>query len=340
MKRRRLSDAITALAARTFPRARRRDARAVRDCAREAIDAHGLRALPPESLSLALAGMRARRAVALIELRHAPWRAALRTLTLPLATALLLLWTFGFVPRYDHWPLGEGWALLLGGSLLAVLGAALQHRWLTAVGALAAFVAAAAPYVGLGTETAIADTPSFFHGWSVDLGAASLLPTLLLVAGALSLPRSPSRRLGRVVTRLALGVLPSAVAVLALLPEATPKPTYGMGYYGPHSEPVVFVGPPYPMPWLPPSQTLLRIFGIALLAGLVITWARRRSHPEGLLAIGLVLASIAYPLVWVAIRVEQVPTPYWAYNGGYPMLLAALPLLLALLLVRRAARTH
>jgi len=47
---------------------------------------------------------------------------------------------------------------------------------------------------------------------------------------------------------------------------------------------------------------------------------------------------VAYPLVWVAIRWEQVPTPYWAYNGAYPLLLAVLPLLLALVLMRRAGR--
>ena len=67
-------------------------------------------------------------------------------------------------PRYDHWPLGEGWVMLLGGSLVAVVGAALRSRWLTAAGAGAVFVAAAAPYLGFGTEVALHDTPSFFAG--------------------------------------------------------------------------------------------------------------------------------------------------------------------------------
>jgi hypothetical protein len=40
----------------------------------------------------------------------------------------------------------------------------------------------------------------------------------------------------------------------------------------------------------------------------------------------------------VAIRTDPVPTPYWLYNGAYPLLLAALPALLALTLVRRAGR--
>jgi hypothetical protein len=148
MSSRRLTDALTALAAQTFPPSRSADGRVVRDCARDAIDASGLRAVVRESLSVATAGLRVRSGVAARELRLAPWRPALAALTLPLASALLCLWTFGFVPRYDHWPLGEGWALLLGGSLTAVIGAALRSRVLTSLGALATFVAAAAPYVG------------------------------------------------------------------------------------------------------------------------------------------------------------------------------------------------
>ena len=131
---RRLTDALTGLAARTYPRSRRADAVAVRDCAREAIDASGARLLAREGSSLVFAGLRARGGVATRELVHAPWRAALSVLALPLATAILLVWTFGFVSRYDHWPLGEGWALLLGGSLLAVIGAALERRWLVVAG--------------------------------------------------------------------------------------------------------------------------------------------------------------------------------------------------------------
>ncbi len=129
-------------------------------------------------------------------------------MALPLAATLLLVWTFGFISRYDHWPLGEGWALLLGGSLLAVIGAALARRWLTVAGAIAVFVAAASPYFGFGTDVAIADTPSFFQGWSVDIGVASLLPTLLLVAAGLSLRRSPARPASAVHARLAAGLAP------------------------------------------------------------------------------------------------------------------------------------
>ena len=127
---------------------------------------------------------------------------------LPLAATLLCVWTFGFVPRYDRWPLGEGWAMLLGGSLVAVVGAALRSRWLTAAGAGAVLVAAAAPYRGFGTEVALNDTPSFFAGSGVDIGAASLLPTLLLVGAALTLPRGRERSVRVVLDRVVLGLRP------------------------------------------------------------------------------------------------------------------------------------
>ena len=337
----RLAGALTAIAACAYPRSRRADARVVRDCAREAIAAEGLRAVARESGSLVTAGLRARAGAAALELGGAPWRAALDALTFPLATALLLVWTFGFVPRYDHWPLGEGWALLLGGSLVAAVGAALRSRWLTAGGAAATFVAAAAPHFGFGIESGMGLTPSFFQGWHVDAGAAALLPTLLLVAGGLSLPRSlrpPSVR--RVLARLAVGLAPAAIAAVALVPYATPKPTVGWLFMGPGRDPVRFVGEPYFMPWLPPSRYLLTIFGIALATAVIVTWWQARIRPERVLATGLVVASVAYPLAWVLARTEALGAPYWLLNPPYPLLLTALPALLALVLVRRAGRTQ
>ena len=344
-----MSEFLTGVASLTFPKARRADGRVVRDCARDAVDGAGLRALPRECLSLAVAGLRRRPREAVLEIRSAPWREALSVLTLPLAATLLVVWIFGFVPRYDHWPLGEGWAMLLGGSLLAVVGAALRHRWLTAAGAAATLVAAMAPYLGYGTDVAIAHTPSFYRGWSVDIGAASLLPTLLLLAGALSLPTRPRPRppVWAVMRRLAVGVVPAVVAVVYLLPAPGPKPTRIFVYDAVKPEvgrtvdvvgPTVVVGPPYPMPWILPSRTLIAVLGIALAVAVIVTWRRNRTHPAHALAAGLVLASVAYPLIWVLIRTEPVPTPYWAYNGAYPLLLAVVPLLLALTLVLRAGR--
>jgi hypothetical protein len=299
VSRRRLADALTALAARSFPAARRDDARVVRDCARDAIDGAGLRVLARECLSLAGAGLRVRARVAGFDLWRAPWRAALSVLALPLAAALLCLWTFGFVPRYDHWPLGEGWTMLLGGSLAAVVGAAFRSRWLTALGAAATFIAAASPYVGLGTDVALADTPSFFQGSGVDLGAASLLPALLLLGAAVSLPRKPVRSARVVVDRLVLAMLPTAVALIHLLPREKPQQSIGLSYEGPGLEPTVTFSPPYPLPWLPESQTLITALGIALLVAVVLSWRAARAHPEAALATALVLAAVAHPVAWV-----------------------------------------
>lgn len=339
--RRRLSETLTGLATLTFPRARRRDACAVRDCAREAVHTEGLRRLPRECLSLLAAGVRTRAGLAAREMWHAPWREALAVLTLPLAATLLLVWTFGFISRYDHWPPGEGWALLLGGSLMAVVGAALQRGRLAAAGAFVVFATAASPYLGLGTGTDFSGTPSFYHGWGVDIGVASLLPTLLLVVAGLATPRGGiGLRAAR--SRLVAGLAPAVIAAVYLFPGPSREPTY-MEIVAPgpgrsvHVERIV-QGPPYPMPWLPESKPLLRILGLALAVAVFLAWRTARTRPAWALACGLVLASVAYPLVWVVIRIEPVPTPYWAYNGAYPLLLAAVPLLLALWQVRRAAR--
>jgi hypothetical protein len=340
--RRRLSDTLTGLATLTFPKARRNDARVVRDCAREAVDAAGLRALPRECLSLVSAGMRTRIGLAASDLWHAPWRDALAVLTLPLAATILVVWTFGFVPRYDHWPLGEGWTMLLGGSLLAVIGAALGRRWVTALGAIAVFIAAASPYLGYGTDVpGNSLTPTFFWGYHVDYGAASLLPTLLLVGAGLSLPRRPHRPLKAVLARLAAGLTPAIAAAIYLLPAPSAEPRYMPVYNHPDREPTLVLTPPYPWPWVWPSRTLLAVLGIALALAIVLTWRKARSHPAPALASGLVLLSVAYPLVWAVIRVElPLTVPYQLYNGAYPLLLAAVPLLLAMYLMRRAARVR
>ena len=120
MTRRRLTDALTSLAAQTFPPTSRADGRVVRDCARDAIDAAGLRAMVRETVSVAVAGLRVRYRVSVRDVSDAPWLPALGALTLPLAAAFLCVWTFGFAARYDHWPLGEGWALLLIGAALCL----------------------------------------------------------------------------------------------------------------------------------------------------------------------------------------------------------------------------
>jgi hypothetical protein len=303
---RRLTDALTALAARAFPPSRRADARVVRDCARDAIEGDGLRTIVRQSLSVAGAGLRVRLRADARDVRHAPWRPALATLTLPLAAALLCVWTFGFVPLYDHWPLGEGWVLLLGGSLVAVIGAAFAARWVILLGAAAVFVAAGAPYVGYGTERALNDTATFFYAQGVDLGAASLIPALLLAGAALSLPRRPERSLRTVVDRLILGLLPTAVALIHLLPREKPEPSIGFVYNSvpeqgrtlPVQPDRVVFGDPYPFPSLAESGPLITALGVALLVAVVFTWRAARQRPEVALATALVLVSVAWPLAW------------------------------------------
>ena len=338
--KRRVSHTLTGLATLTFPKARRSDARVVRDCAREAVDDTGLRALPRECLSLASAGTRTRMGLAASDLRQAPWRNALAVLSLPLAATLLLVWTFGFMSRYDHWPLGESWVLLLGGSLLAVVGAALERGRLVAAGALAVFATAASPYLGFGTGTDLSGTPSLYHGSGVDIGAASLLPTLLLVAAGLSLPRAP-RSLRAACVQLVAGLAPAVIAVVYLYPGPPREPT-SIVIVAPRPGRSGYVerlveGPPYPMPWLPESKPLLLILGVALAVAVVLTWRAARSLPAPALASAMVLASVAYPLVWVLLRTDPVPTPWWLHNGAYPLLLAAIPSLLAVYLARRAS---
>jgi hypothetical protein len=301
--RRRLTDALTSLAARTFPPSRRRDGRVVRDCARDAIEADGLRTLMRQALSVAGAGLRVRLRVDARDVRHAPWRPALAALPLPLAAALLCVWTFGFVPLYDHWPPGEGWVLLLGGSLAALIGAAFAARWVIVLGAGAVFVAAGAPYVGYGTERALADTPTFFYAQGVDLGAASLIPALLLAGAALSLPAGRERSVRTVLDRLLLGLLPTAVALIHLLPRGEPERSIVLTYDDPARggrlpEPDVSLSPQYPFPSLAESRPLIAALGIALLVAVVLAWRAARRRPEMALATALVLLSVAYPLAW------------------------------------------
>lgn len=335
--RARLRDALTGAAAGCYPKGRRADALVVRDCARDAVDAGGSWALAREPLSLAAAGLRARTAAGGRELASAPWRSALELLTLPLAAALLTLWVFGFVPRYDHWPLGEGWALLLGGSLAAVVGAALGLRLVLLAGSLATLVAAIAPHFGYGTEFAFADTPSFFDAGRVDLAAASVLPNLLLIAAALSMSGGVRRPPLVAAGRVALGILPAALALVVLLPAPELIPASEVP---PAREvaPGVFMQEQfnYPAPWVFEAPTFMRAFGIALALAVVISWRRVGRQPAAALATGLVVASVGYPLMWVLMQREA--TPYWAYTVPYRVALTALPVVLAVALMRRAGR--
>jgi hypothetical protein len=166
------------------------------------------------------------------------------------------------------------------------------------LGAAAVFVAAGAPYVGRGTEADAPGTPTFFYAWGVDLGATSLLVVVLLVGAALSLPRGARKSALPAAGRLLLGLMPTAFALLHLLPRPEPEPTRIMTMTEPGQEPILSWGPPYPCPWIPESEPLLTALGLALLVAVAYSWGAARTSPEVALATALVLVTVAWPLAW------------------------------------------
>jgi hypothetical protein len=114
-----------------------------------------------------------------------------------------------------------------------------------------------------------------------------------------------------------------------------PEPTFGGLYEGPGVAPRLTVGPPYPFPWIDHAGTLVTLLGVALAVALVGTWSRARSDPAAALASGMVLISVAYPVVWVAAR--HLPVIYLMYDARFIGLLTLLPLLFGLALMLRAA---
>ena len=190
---------------------------------------------------------------------------------------------------------------------MAVVGAALQRGRLAAAGTFVVFATAASPYLGLGTAAAFSGTPSFYHGWGVDIGVASLLPTLLLVAAGLAAargdraPRRPLPAGGGLRPGPYRGGLPVPWTVAG---------TDLMGtLMSPGGPPELSVGPAYPMPWLTESKPFLRILGLALAVAIFLAWRYARTRPAWALACGLVLR--ASPIRWCGslLRTDPVPTP-------------------------------
>jgi len=108
-----------------------------------------------------------------------------------------------------------------------------------------------------------------------------------------------------VADRLVLGLLPTGLALVHLLPRPTPGPTMIFTHEAPPeqgrtlTDPTVSLGPPYPFPELQESGTLLSALGIALVVAVVLSWRAAPTRPEAALATALVLVSVAYPLAWV-----------------------------------------
>ena len=131
----------------------------------------------------------------------------------------------------------------------------------------------------------------------------SLIPALLLAGAALSLPRQRERSLRTVLDRLVLGLLPTAVTLIHLLPRDPPQRTIGFAYNDPPEagrlpDPDAMFSPPYPFPQLTESKALLTALGVGLLVAVVFSWRAARARPEAALATALVLVSVAWPLAW------------------------------------------
>jgi hypothetical protein len=103
--------------------------------------------------------------------------------------------------------------------------------------------------------------------------------------------------------RLVLGLLPTAVTLIHLLPRDPPQRTIGFAYNDPPEagrlpDPDAMFSPPYPFPQLTESKALLTALGVGLLVAVVFSWRAARARPEAALATALVLVSVAWPLAW------------------------------------------
>ncbi len=199
----------------------------------------------------------------------APWRAALARLALPLAAVSLAVWAAG-VGSVDPVPLGKWWTLLLGGSLLAVIGAALRWRMVASVGAIGALIAlSTAGYEGYFQPIAAgsAHFRAYFAGTQTDLDSVMLPAAVMLVLASLALPRRPT---------------PCARALVTLSGAALPA--VGLWLFA------VFAGP---------SSTdvgSVLVAAVFIFAALVVIWCavRRRHDPVGA-TLGAIVLAVAAP---------------------------------------------
>jgi hypothetical protein len=126
---------------------------------------------------------------------------------------------------------------------------------------------------------------------------------------------------------------PAAAAAIALLPASRPQATYGWCHSRPGAEPELVVGPPYELPWLPPSRVLRRgargrvdrDLDACPHAARSCTGERARARERRLPA-------------RLGHRPQRRIRAYWAYQGGYLWLVTIVPLLVAVALARRAGR--
>ena len=348
--RRRLSHTLTGLATLTFPKSRRSDAHVVRDCAREAVDAAGsTRAAARDRV--ASRGGSAHAGLGLGSVARCctrPWREGAGPCSCCRS------------PQRCSWsgPSASSPATTTGRSArvgcscsaarwVAVVGAALERGRLAAAGAFAVFATAASPYLGVGTV-------------DVTTGHAELLPRLGSGhRGGIASPHpaaycrraEPAARAdGRCALRT-YGWLPAFLSP-AVYRGGLPVPRTGAradlqwALVSPGMDRSVVRGEDRARAALPRCRgyrnrkPLLRILGFALArGGRGSPGERSRSRPTWALASGMVLAErgVSAGLGSCSAQTRSSGRPWSGlYNGAYPLLLAAIPLLLALYLMRRA----
>ena len=236
--RRRLNHTITGIATITFPKARRSDALVVRDCAREAVDATNMRALPRESLSLVMAGMRTRIGLAATEFRHAPWRDALAVLAPPAGghapAGLDLRLHLALRPLAARGGLGPAAGRLAGGGG--------RRRARASVGSRRPALSSSSPPRPRPTSASGPERTSPARRASTTAGASTsgwhrCSQRCCSWPPGSACARSPAPAASAIFARLAAGLAPALVAAVYLFPGPSREPTIVMDLHVARAEP-------------------------------------------------------------------------------------------------------
>lgn len=210
-----MTDRVLRLCLRAYPpEGRKRDGEVLLSLAREL--SGGGSSSWREAAGLLRAGMAQRARIRWRGLVRAPWTEALRSLALPLAAVHLAVWSAGIAGH--PLPLGWWWTLVLGGSALALIGAALRWRAIATAGAVGVFVALAHHGLGAYLEAVNFQThyASSLGGIALDLDSAMFPAGLVLVLASLALPSRPVVSIRALFTLVALALPAVGLWLLAL----------------------------------------------------------------------------------------------------------------------------
>ncbi len=298
---------------------RMRDGQAIIDLASELAAESGW-AFAREVVGMIRGGLGARAKLVWLDFTGAPWRAALESLALPLAVAMLCLY-FGEVmctfPGFGHW-MGV-WALLgvLGGAA-SVWGAASRRRPLTVMGSLLLLgLMIFEAFSSLAPVDGVRWSASFLNGQLNVLAMWLPVPVLLMISswtvGRTGFHRRPLTARWMIIVPVALSVL----VPLALKLQDTEM------WAWPSRAGNVFI-------WVP--------FALVLVA-VVLGIARR--DPVAKTAAAILVVGAVLPFMWVLALVLPAPygpEQYILLTYWLPGLVAAVAVML-LLLRRRVARS-